>query len=277
MPIDQQKLTKEFVYAGRGTAAELLAGLDQITQLEAKLKRKPVRIRWASLAAFVIFAVLTFILGPLFALLAIIVPIGLLIYSAFVGPPPILHDRIELLRLSLNTLNQDAGKKSRFDVLMPLCSRKQLISEGPNPRKAGGKQLLYKDPWLTLSGRLGDGTSISQTFVELIRERTKRNARGKTKRKGLRRATVRLQMTYNPAIYGDASVASSRLRAPIRLPSGVQLKSMNATNTSLAVKALTKSDVSAKILNSTSEAMLLGAYRVLNLARRGAAVTGGAK
>ena len=277
MAIDQQKLNKEFIFAGRGVAGELLLGLDQFAPLEARLKGRRSRILWLALAVFVACAVVAAAGGgPLFGLLAVVAPLGLVIYSAFLAATPILHDRVELLRRTLNLLNQDAGSKARFEVQLHLRANKGKISESPNPQ-GRGKQILFRDPWLTLGGRLSDGTSISESFVDLIRQRTKKNPRGKTKKKERRFCLIRVHLDYNTAIYGDASIASSRLKNPFRVPAGVEIKALNPTAKSLDIKTVVRGDLSAGTLHAASEAILLGAYRILNLARRRVVATGGAK
>jgi len=278
MAIDQEKLNKEFIYEGRGVAAELIAGLDQLAPIEAKMKSRPARIRWAALGVFIILiALFVATKVSIFLLLTVVIPLALLIYSLFAAAHPVVHDRVELLRLSLNTLNRDAGKKSLFDVSLRLRAKKEKLSEGPNPRKAGGKQILFKDPWLTLSARLADGTTVSESYIDLIRQRTKRNPRGKLKTKERRIVMIRVQLNYDPAVYGDASSAATKLVNPLRLPGGVQLKSVNTTARNVTVKAIVKGNLSTQSVHAAGEAMLLGAYRVLNLARRRIAATRGAK
>ena len=278
MPIDQQKLNKEYIFKGRGVAGELLPGLDQVAPIEAKLKARPSRVRWLALAVFVACAVIAVAGGgPLFFLLGIVAPLGLVIYSAFLGATPILHDRVEVLRGALNLLSQDAGSKGRFEVQLRLRANKGQISEGPDPRLSGGKQILFRDPWLTLSGRLSDGTSISESYVDLIRQRTKKNPRGKTKKKERRMCLIRVHLDYNTAIYGDASIASSRLKNRFRLPAGAQLKAFNPSAKSLDIKAVIRGDLTAATLHAVNEAILLGAYRILNLARRRVIAAGGAE
>lgn len=281
MAIDQRKLVKEFVLTGKGTAAEVLAWLDHIPVLEAKGKLMPKRMRWAALGVFLLSAILAVVLeSGLLVLVGIVAPIGMLISSAFLGWGPVVHERVETLRLALNMLNQDAGKKTRFDVTLRLHAQRQQVSEGPNPRKAGGKQIFYKDSWLSLSGRLGDGTLISESCTDLTRERTKRNPRGKTKRKERHIALLRVQLDYDRARYGDASIAARRLRVAFRPPpaaTGAQFKEVKTTDKSIAVKAILTGSPTPASLQAVSEAILLGGYRILNLARRGAVATGGTK
>jgi hypothetical protein len=276
MPIDQEKLKKEYVFTGRGTGAELLTGLDQIAIVEKNLKAKPSRVRWASLGVFLIVAILgVFMANGFILFLSVVVPIGMIIYSAVIAASPILHNRVDLLRLVLEMLSQDAGKRGRFDVMLRLRKQQEKLSEGVNPRNAKGKQFLLQDGWLTVRGRLEDGTAISQSYVELIRQRTKRNARGKTKMKERTLTMIRVQLNYDPATYGDAGIAARRLAKPFRLPAGVQIKAFSATDKTVAIKVMVRGAETAEKLHLANQSVLLGAYRILNLARRGALSTGG--
>jgi hypothetical protein len=134
-----------------------------------------------------------------------------------------------------------------------------------------------KDTWLTLTGRLSDGTSISESVVDLIRKRTKKNSRGKIKTKERRICLLRIQLAYNPATYGNCIVVARRLRNPFRLPSKAAMKAWNFDNAKLTTKTIVKDTVTADDLRAATQAVLLGAYRVLNLSRRCTASTGGAK
>jgi hypothetical protein len=104
--------------------------------------------------------------------IVISVPVALAVYCLFTSSR-IIHDRGDFLRLILKMLDKDAGKRGRFAVFLRLRPRREKISEGPNPHSARGKQTFFKDPWLSLSGRLGDGTVISESCIDLIRERKK--------------------------------------------------------------------------------------------------------
>ncbi|HEY3744074.1 MAG TPA: hypothetical protein VGL53_29720 [Bryobacteraceae bacterium] len=271
MAFDQRKLEKEFVFAGKGTAAELLTELDQIAALEKKGALKPRRVRQAALAVFMILSVVWVKLdNPLMLVLAIVVPIGLFIYSLFLGWGPVLHPRVELLKLALNALNQDAGKKTRFDVMLRLQEKTESV-KGP------GTGIYTRDSWLTLSGRLGDGTVISEAYIDLLRERSKRGRSGKTKYKKRRQTMVRVQLDYDRERYGDASVAAARVQAPFRPSTAagpVLYKAVQTTDRMIAVKALVQESPAPTNLHAVTEGVLLGAYRILNLARRGVVATG---
>ncbi len=277
MAIDQQRLQHEYLFTGRGTAGELILALEQVGPIEAKLKARPARVRWVALIVFLILAASPFAGGPNLSFLTFVTPIALLIYSAFMDKGVVLHDRVELLRRTLTMLNNDAASRGRFEVQLRLRPNKTKVSEGPNPGKGGGKLVLFHDAWLTVKGKLSDGTAISESFVDLTRQRTRRGSSGKMKTKERRLCSIRLQLKYNTALYGNASGLSGRLQKPFRLPAATIVKAVKTNDTSFDIKATVKGDVTSGPLHAASEAVWLGAYRILNLARRRVVAKGGAK
>ncbi len=274
MAIDERKLKEDFVFSGQGTASELTADLDQVAALDEKIKQRIRLIRWSALVVFVGMAILAVTAWPAFWALAVVLPVGILIYSAVAANRPVLQDRVSFLRLILRTLGQDTGQKGRLKVMMRLRSTREKLTEGVNPAKPSQKQKLFRDTWLTLDGRLSDGTSIHESCIDLIRQRLKKNARGTVKTKERRICLLRVQLDYNSETYGDATVIAGRLATPFLLPGGAAIKVSSFTPKALAMKAIVKGDVTPTNLLKVSEALLLGAYRILNLARRSLAATG---
>jgi hypothetical protein len=88
---------------------------------------------------------------------------------------------------------------------------------------------------------------------------------------------LRVQLDYKSGRYGDVAIAVRRLANPFRLPDGVEMKSFSSTGEALAMKTIVKGNPAAAALHAASEAMLLGAYRILNLARQRVRASGGAK
>jgi len=277
MAIDQQKLQNEYTFTGRGTAAELVADLDQVALLAKKLKGRATLIRWIALAVFLMLLASAMLFGGFLIALAIFVPIVLLICSFFAGGSSILHDRAEFLRLILNMLQQDAGTRGRFEVLLRLRAKPETISEGPVPNNQSVKQKFLRDSWLSLSARLSDGTVISESCTDLIRRRTRKNARGKTKTKDKRTCLLRVQLNYDSGRYGDAASAAAALKNPFRLAGLAQMKEFRSTDQGLAMKTILKNNPTVAATHSANQAMLLGAYRILNLARQRVTATGGTK
>jgi len=273
--IDQHKLKKEYIFTGRGTVAELVAEMDRVAILEKKLGTRVSLIRWFALVVFLLFAAAALVVSKLMIVLGGLAAIGLLIYSRVVASR-IIHDRVEFLRRMLNMLSQDCGPKGRFQVLLQLHGKREKISEGPNPH-GGGRLNVFRDPWLTLGGRLSDGTAISASCADLIRQRVRKNPRGKTKTRERRACLLRVQLNYSPARYGDAAVTARSIEKPFRLPDGAEMKAFTPTGKALAMKTVVKGDPAAASLHAAGEAMMLGAYRILNLSRQRMLASGGKK
>jgi hypothetical protein len=276
--IDQRKLKQELVFSGQGTAAELTADLDQINALEKSAKRRTSLLRWSVPVVLVLFIALALFWTNwtrLFAICALVFPVAILSYS--LRSKAILMDRVSFARLMLKTLGQDAGKRGRFDVMLRLRANRVQLSTSPHPHKAGITQKILKDEWITLNARLDDGTSIRESSVDLIRQRSKRNPRGKLKTKERVICLLRVQLAYKPERYGDATVVASRVHKPFRLPDGATIKASTFTKETVSVKTIVRGNVASDKLAAASEAMLLGAYRILNLSRRTVAKTGGSK
>ena len=274
MAIDQKKLTGKFILTGTGTAPELLAALDQLPALEKKFRARPHKVRLAALIAFIGLSTVG-ALGSIGFLipLSFVVGIGLIIYSVVIAGSPIILNRAEVLRKDLQMLSEDAGSKGRFDVMLRLRKDEKQISEEPNPRKKGGKQTFLKDEWLTVTSRMSDGTTLTESYIDLIRKRTKTNPRGKTKSKERRVCMLRAQLRYNPSTYGNVTDALKRIPKPFRLPDAVQFKGVKANEKVLVAKADLRGEQAPYKLHAANQALLLGAYRILNLARRGAIAT----
>ena len=276
MAIDQQKLNNEYVFTGRGTVAELVGEMDRVAILEKRLRTRVRLIRWLAAVVFLLLAGAAIFVGKFLLILGGLAAIGLFIYSRAVASR-IIHDRVEFLRLTLNMLSQDAGRKGRFQVLLQLHGKREKISEGPNPHGIG-RLNFFRDPWLSFSGRLSDGTAISASCADLIRQRVRKNPRGKTKTKERRACLVRVQLDYNSAWYGDAAIAARSIGKPFRLPFGAEMKAFTfPTGQALAMKTLVKDDPVAANLHAAGEAMMLGAYRILNLSRQRVLASGGRK
>jgi hypothetical protein len=273
--IDQQKLNKEYIFTGRGTVAELISEMGRVAVMEKKLKGRVRLIRWLAAVVFLLLAGAAIFVGKFLFILGVLAGAGLFIYSGTVASR-IIHDRVEFLRLMLNMLSQDCGKKGRFQVLLQLHSKREKISEGPNPHGAG-RLNLFRDAWLSLGGRLSDGTAISASCADLIRQRVRKNPRGKTKTRERRACLLRVQLDYNSAHYGDAFAAARGIKEPFRLPYGAEMKAFTSTGTGLAMKTAVKGDPVAVNLHAAGEAVMLGAYRILNHSRQRVLAGGGRK
>lgn len=88
----------------------------------------------------------------------------------------------------------------------------------------------YLDPWLCLHGRLLDGTHFRVEMTERIqlRNRTKTNARGKTKfqSKRLSDAFLRVRLRVKPERYQHLERLGGKARGAVQMLTGTQLKAL---------------------------------------------------
>jgi hypothetical protein len=277
MAIDRQKLSAESIFTGTGAAAELIGEMDGIADLERKFRSHIVLLRWSAVAAFLVCAGAAIWITEAIIFLGLVAGIAIFVYSLFLDSNGPVHDRVEFLRLKLATLAQDAGSKGRFRVLMRLRPALEKVSERPNPRAKALDDTFFRDPWLTLQGKLADGTSIFVSCTDLVRRRRKTGSRGKVKTKDRKTAFLRIQLDYRPEMYGNAALAARGISKPFRLPAKTLVKSFTFGETTVAVKAIVKEKPTAPVLQAASDAILLGAYRILNLSRKLSASAGGAQ
>ncbi|HEV2690543.1 MAG TPA: hypothetical protein VGV35_18425 [Bryobacteraceae bacterium] len=279
MAIDAQKLRTSGVYEVRAPFATLLQDLDQIGDMvqAAEDKRHKLR-RYAGIAmiAGLVSAVAAGILNTnalgFCAFLAFTAGVGLFIYSFVTGRDLHKHhDRYELLKELSKTMQVDADPKAKFAVKLALKSQPSLLREEPFPQRKNGKQKFYEEDFITIAGELLDGTYLEETVTELRRERSFTNPRGKSKTKTRSRYLLAVRLGYPNDVYGDARPAQQALKEQIRVPSSATIKNVAVSEKTIAVKAMVRVE---KEIPQASAMMCLGAYRILNLARR---VAGGAQ
>jgi hypothetical protein len=103
---------------------------------------------------------------------------------------------------------------------------------------------FFVDPWMTLTGRLLDGTKFTITMIQKHqdRHRTKRSASGKTKHKYKTKASSEaiVALRIKPHRYPEVAALSGSVHpATIRLPPGIQVKAFDANNESLTLRTTT--------------------------------------
>src|SRR5262249_47544746 len=126
----------------------------------------------------------------------------------------------------------------------------------------------------SVEGELLDGTDISETVTELTRERTYKNPRNKIKTKTRNRYIAAVRLDYPKDVYGDAQPSSTSLQEQIRVPDSATNRDLRVTEKAIVIKALV--DIQEDVAQTLSM-LSLGAYRILNLARRSAASGAGGK
>ena len=232
------------------------------------------RLRWIALDSL-ITAIVTFIAGVvigngmvlLVAFVAFTACIVFFIYSFVYSSKIVKHrNRYDLLKKLLAIIQNDAQLRAAFSVSLSLKGTPKLLSEAPWPVRAKGKQQFFEESWLSVEGPLMDGTTVREELTELSRKRTYRNPRGKYKTKIRSRYLVTVRFAYPKDLYGDARPAQLALNQPVRVPPSATLRDLRVSEKAIAIKAMVNAENDVAM---TAGMLSLGAYRILNFARRG--------
>jgi hypothetical protein len=275
MAIDAKQLQAQGVYESRAPLASLLEDFDRIGKLlqEIAAIRKKFRLfatisAVAGIAIGIAAGILASNLVGFFAPLAFAFGVAIFVYSFVYGRKLHKHqDRLIAAQDLSKILRQDADLRSPFSVRLALSSPPKLIREEAWAARKNGQQRFFAEEFLSLQGELLDGTALTETVTELTRKRTYKNPRGRYKTKIRNRYLLALKFVYPIDLYGDARPASAALHEEIRVPPSAAVRDTRVTEKAIAVKALVqrKEDII-----QTSAMLSMGAYRILNLARRSA-------
>ena len=272
MPINLQQLQKDGIYEAKSPIEGLLADLDQIASaardLAARRKRTAKRGVLVLLAAIIV-AILAGVAGfGLIGLIAFLAAIGgvvLLLKAAFTGVRITAHpNRVAIVKERLAMIQADAGHKP-FSLRLLLISQPACVRKEDWPKRKNGRQEFYEEQWLSLEGPLADGTVLSDEIRDLSRKRFYRNPRGKYKSKTRTRYLVDVRFTYPAERYGDARTAQQALSEEVKMAPGALLKRARVTEKAVAMRAIVNSEVE---IPRAAGILSMGAYRILNLARR---------
>ncbi|MDP8980929.1 MAG: hypothetical protein M3O35_10090 [Acidobacteriota bacterium] len=282
MAIDTAQLVKTGTYAAKAPLPSVVADAEQILRViddRQAFRRKLRRTAGICLLVAIVCGITSAtidkkILFTLVALPAFLACIGLFIYSFVYSNQMVKHrSRCQLLKDLAGILQQDAGSGAAFTVRLALQNCAKLISEEPWDQRKNGKQQFFEEEWLTLDGKLLDGTSFSESVTELLRKRTFTNPRGKHKTKTRTRYLLNLRFDYPAEQYGDPRLVKLPLREEIRVPQFASVRDIRVSEDAIAVKAMA---IDSKELMQTSAMVSLAAYRILKSSRR-LASEGGAR
>jgi hypothetical protein len=279
MAIDAKQFQSEGIYQVQASLRSILDDLGQIGKILLAIKAQRKMLRLAAGAALLAglgsaiaagvteSGVLTFC-----AVVGFILAVTLFIYSFIFGRALLKHqDRIQLMQDLSQSLTRDIHKGEPFSVKLVLKATPTLIKEEAWTARKSGKQQFFEEEFASLEVELLDGTVLTETVEELTRKRTYRNPRGKYKSKSRSRYFVTLRLGYPSGLYGDARTANDTLHEEIRVPSSATVRELRVTEKAIVVKAMV---VLRQDVVPSSEMLSLGAYRILNLARRLAGTTG---
>jgi len=281
MSLDKKQLETAGTYQAEAPLRSILEDIDEIGNFLVEIqnqRRKLRRYGGIAMISGVLLAIAASILhinaltGLTF--LAFATGVGLYIYSFVYGRAMHTHhSRYDLLKKLIEVVQRDADPRARFSVKLALKPQPTLLKHEPWADRKNGKQEFYEEDYLSIEGELLDGTVLSENLTELTRKRSFTNPRGKSKTKTRNRYIVTLKFRYPNDVYVDARPAQNALHEEIRLPASANVRDMRVDEKAITVKSMVKME--EEIVQATTMTCL-GAYRILNLARR-MATTGGAK
>ncbi len=281
MAIDVRKLQSGGTYQAEGPLSSILNDIEQIgnflRQIETQ-RRNFRKFSGVSMAAGLVLAVVASVLHinvlGFLAFLAFATGVIMYIYSFVYGRGMHTHhSRYDLLNELFQVLQRDADPRSSFSVKLALKPQPSQLSNEPWSDRKNGKQQFFEEDYLSIQGELLDGTVLSENLTELTRKRSFTNPRGKSKTKTRRRYMLALKFRYPSDVYADARPAHHALHEEIRVPPSAIVRETRVDEKAITVKSLVTAEM--EIVPATTMTCL-GAYRILNLARR-ARATGGAQ
>lgn len=135
----------------------------------------------------------------------------------------------------------------RLDLGQPTAAQKKTGESAPYKEGAYHKIIdtTYVDPWMSAEAVLVDGTKLSWSVSDRIRERkkTKRNARGKykTKTKYTKKTDVEvaLALRTNRYVLADADVSADGKRSKVQIQRSVRSESLDPVDPRALIDAIT--------------------------------------
>ena len=281
MAIDKKQLQSAGIYQANAPLSSILDEVEQIVcflqEIESE-RRKLRKFGGLFIAGGLVLAIVSGVLNikalGFLAFLGFTTGVGLFIYSFVYGRAMHGHQsRCQLLKDLFKVHQQDADPRSPFSVRLAMKSQPTLVKEEPWADRKNGKQKFFQEDYLSIEGELLDGTVLSENLTELTRKRSFTNPRGKSKTKTRSRYILALKFRYPNDLYKDARAAQQALHEGVRVPPSANVRDTRVDEKAITVKSMVKDE---KEIVQTTAMTCLGAYRILNLARR-LAKTGGAR
>lgn len=286
-PEGQESIRTTLHYAAQGSPMQILADLGQLGALDKSSEKLQKKWGWLSGGGcFVGIVALVFVVmvPPLLVLCVLgtaLFGFGIWRYGKYKKTN--LEDRRYQLAarvVRLLSADMDPATPMKLSLALGAIDRKECAI-GEN-QVMGWNVTYYRDPWLSVAGRLADGSSFKLDKTQLLQIRKKRkvNYRGKVKhkRKDKHGVLCTLTMKYKESRYpGMAQLAPTAVQA-VQLPHEAQLKGLVPQPGSLTMKVASKvpwqvpapGTQNYQVLNAVDlvAMMFLSIYQVLNLAKR---------
>jgi uncharacterized integral membrane protein len=276
------------VYEGNTTLARLREDLGSLQNLDLRAERLRRQWFWTNLAVGAVLLVAVFIaisndevprslLGGLLGIPATLLVIGL-IRHATVKRLDVENRRYQLAEELMRLLSRDMEKDAAFFIRMDLLPPTHEAKERKRAEVNGWNVTSYTDPWLTLRGRLLDGSRFSLTVRDHLelRKRWKRTSRGKhkLKTKKFEGLSAYLKVRPDPERLEPLRALGDALPKP-RLPRGTEVEGLRVEEDAVVLELYLpghwvpgrenlEADVSALDLLA---AAFLGVYRLFDAPR----------
>ncbi|PTL78918.1 hypothetical protein [Vitiosangium sp. GDMCC 1.1324] len=290
--VDLDKFRRERTYRTQAPGSQVLKDLDVLRNLDThheRLQQQTGHVGCGALLAAVALLILVFntnafeepTLHPVAAWGS-----GLLLVTGVIAfILRFRHARLNLedRRYQLATrlvqmIQADTAPEELMTVeidLRPATDSDKLSGKGKTP--GGWDVKHYVDRWLSLQGRLMDGTHLRVEMTERTdqRSRTKRSRSGKykTKSKTQSDALVRVRLQVKPEKYQHLGRLGARARNAVQLPQGTRLRALSVEEDRLDMTILVSQSWSADnkppMVNGVQVVAmsLLSLYQLLHLSR----------
>jgi hypothetical protein len=271
MSYDAAQLKATGIYASELPLPALIGEINQVEQTCLRWKASRTRMRWIAvglIVAGVFSAILLneFTVMLLFGIVAAISGIALIVFAQKNARAALAHvERCASARALVEALRDDTHPKSPVKVKLLLNNDRNLLNQYDWTARKKGKQSFYEADWLTVENSFLDGTTVTESVTDLVRERSYVNPRGKWKKKIRTRHLVSLRLRYPAELYGDASASPEQLQSAVKTPSTAMVRSVQVSPADIKLKATVNSTPD---LTRTCTMLLLGAYRILNFSRK---------
>jgi hypothetical protein len=241
-----EQFKSTLVYQAVAPVREHLQMVESIGQLDRESEKR--RLPWLllGLGAIIGGVVLLVLSGQLLLLaplgvLSIVGGVLAILKCLKVNRTDVEDRRYRLLGGLLGLIGQDIRPEQPVSVrldLRPVSDPAKLVSQG----KAGELDVKqYVDPWLSVNGKLADGTSFRLGMIERLRTRSGwaagRSGKRKYKSRKKQAHVASLFLKSKASHPGLASLAQSSAQA-IVLPPGARVAAFRATDDSVLLKAV---------------------------------------
>ncbi|MGE6763512.1 hypothetical protein ACQKGO_36215 [Corallococcus interemptor] len=243
MALDPSEFLKTYVYEVRAPVPEVLADLKALEELDIRTEKKRRMLWRAALSCMGLTVPL--IIAPILWLLAaasFATGIALILIRARVGRADLDNRRYGLLATVLKRFQVDLDANAPVDVKLDLSPVDDAHKCVGKKKRGRWDSEDFTDAWLSLHGRLADGTHLHLSVVEHLqkRRRSSRSSSGKTKLKTKRKGKTLLQvgLRVKPERFPGLAGLRANAKQAAKLPPGVALSRLDVAEDRLAMRAV---------------------------------------